>query len=264
MLTQKVESIQTEAARNVTGGTRLTSISSLYNEIGWEKLTDRRKFHKLTYFYKMVNNLTPDYLSSILPNQFQNIHGYNTRRASAFQPLMTRTVLYSNYFLPSTVRSWNTLTTTTQSQPTLSSFKNQVKTIRREIPSYYYKGSRIGQILHSRLRMKCSSLNQHLFNKNLVQSPLCECGEIESNEHFLLKCPIYNDNRRRHLNQIGTIANSVNILLFGSINLTSEQNEMIFESVQSYIVSSKPHTSPHPPGLCALIYFTHCTKCTYL
>ena len=34
-----------------------------------------------------------------------------------------------------------------------------------EVPSYFHVGSRLGQILHARLRMKCSSLKEHLFLK---------------------------------------------------------------------------------------------------
>ena len=30
-------------------------------------------------------------------------------------------------------------------------------------PIYYYIGTRLGQILHARLRMQCSSLNHHLY-----------------------------------------------------------------------------------------------------
>ena len=42
-LTNKLESVQAEAARNVTGGTRLVSLSKLYAETGWEYLKDRRE-----------------------------------------------------------------------------------------------------------------------------------------------------------------------------------------------------------------------------
>ena len=43
ILINKLENVQVEAARIVTGGTRLVSSSNLYIEIGWEKLKDRRE-----------------------------------------------------------------------------------------------------------------------------------------------------------------------------------------------------------------------------
>ena len=42
-----IENVQSEAARIVTGGTKLTSIQKLYEETGWEKLLERREKHKL-------------------------------------------------------------------------------------------------------------------------------------------------------------------------------------------------------------------------
>ena len=48
----ELEKVQDEAARIVTGATRLTSIESLLTETGWETLSARRNKHKLVMFYK--------------------------------------------------------------------------------------------------------------------------------------------------------------------------------------------------------------------
>ena len=48
-----LEKIQNEAARIVTGATKLTSLQSLYIETGWESLASRRQKSKLVLFYKM-------------------------------------------------------------------------------------------------------------------------------------------------------------------------------------------------------------------
>ena len=53
----ELEKIQHEAARIVTGATKLVSISSLLSETGWEPLASRRRKHKLTLFYKININL---------------------------------------------------------------------------------------------------------------------------------------------------------------------------------------------------------------
>ena len=62
-----LEKIQIEAARIVTGTTKIVSLDKLYQETGWETLEERRKKHKLCLFYKMSNNLSPNYLSSLVP-----------------------------------------------------------------------------------------------------------------------------------------------------------------------------------------------------
>ena len=49
----ELDKIQNEAARIVSGATKLAFIDSLHTETGWETLGSRRKKHKLTMFYKM-------------------------------------------------------------------------------------------------------------------------------------------------------------------------------------------------------------------
>jgi hypothetical protein len=59
---EKLEKIQLEAARIVTGLTKFASKDSLYFETEWETLANRRETRKLTTFYK----LCPPYLSFTL------------------------------------------------------------------------------------------------------------------------------------------------------------------------------------------------------
>ena len=68
----ELELIQLEAARISTGTTKLVSVANLYIETGWETLDARRNKHKLVFFYKMFNDLTPLYLSSLVPHLVQN------------------------------------------------------------------------------------------------------------------------------------------------------------------------------------------------
>ena len=50
-----LDTIQFEAARIVTGGTKLCSIYKLYKDTGWEMLQTRRNKHKLFQIYKIIN-----------------------------------------------------------------------------------------------------------------------------------------------------------------------------------------------------------------
>jgi hypothetical protein len=92
-LNQKIENVQLEVSRIVTGGTRLVSLNNLYMNTGLEKLKDRREKHKLVQFYKMTKKLTPHYISCLVPQAFANIHDYNTRNASVLPVVRTRTSL---------------------------------------------------------------------------------------------------------------------------------------------------------------------------
>ena len=179
--------IQHEAARIVCGATKLVSINNLQREVPWETLEQRRATHRLLLLYKMKNDLSPSYLSSLVPQTVGEQSHYNLRNATDIQGIHARTSLYYNSFLPSTLRDWNALTPDQQNAPSLASFKRLIRKTNR-CPSYYYAGTRKWQIHHTRLRTECA-LNQHLFRKNIVASPLCQCGLQETNTQVLSGLP---------------------------------------------------------------------------
>jgi hypothetical protein len=83
---------------------------------------------------------------------------------------------------------------------------------------YYSYDPRLTQIVHARLRMRSSSLNEHLFAKNSIDNSNCLCGEIESTYHYLFKCPTYTRQWNilfRKLFQLLNIRPSEHYMLFG-------------------------------------------------
>ena len=96
-----LEKNQNEAAHIVTGATKLASIQSLLSNTGWESLTSRREKHKLVLFYKMINYLVPEYLSSLVPPTVGNISQYNLRNETNLQTIPARSQQYYNSFLSS-------------------------------------------------------------------------------------------------------------------------------------------------------------------
>ena len=122
----------------------------------------------------------------------------------------------------------------------LTSFKYHLNLDKPAPRPLYFFGERKNQIIHARLHNRCSSLNQHLSLKNLVQSPLCMCGSIESTEHYFLKCPIYIEPRNHlnsNINEISRV--SLRIILYGDESLSLHDNEIIFAAVHSYIRTSR-------------------------
>jgi hypothetical protein len=183
--------------------------------------------------------MTPTYLSSLVPSLVSCASNYNLRNADNLQIPLSRTQLYSNSFLPSAVRLWNSIPSETRNSGSVSSFKYSLNSNKRKKPPlYYYTGNRVDQIAHTRLRTNCSSLNLTLFQKNILESPLCECGEIESTEHFFLLCRNYCEARRSLLESVHPIC-STKILLYGDNSLSSDQNILIFEAVHKYIKTTK-------------------------
>ena len=98
------------------------------------------------------------------------------------------------------------------------------------------------QILHTRLRTGCSSLNYDLYSKNIIESPLCNCrcGEIENADHFFFRCHLYQNHRQVLIDTLSQHGNiTLNIILNGGLNLPNEANIAIFEAVQRYIQRTK-------------------------
>ena len=115
-------------------------------ETGWEKLKDRREKHKLVQFYKMTKHLTPHYINCLVPGTFGNIHDNSTRNASAFSVVRTRTSLYYNSFIPSSVRLWNLQPDNIRLSPSIQALKYSLKSNISSKPFYYYTGCKF----HSR------------------------------------------------------------------------------------------------------------------
>ena len=73
--------------------------TSLYYEIGWETLADRRKRRKLTLIYKIVNGDAPSYLIDFLPNRVNDINTYNLRNRNDFEIPFSRLCSYETSYM---------------------------------------------------------------------------------------------------------------------------------------------------------------------
>ena len=155
----------------------------LYQETGWEPLEKRRYKHKLCLFYQMDTGVSP-YLSSLIPASVEDSTIYNLRNANNLRHTLTRTQLYYRSLLPSSIRAWNDLALEVRQSSSIQSFKYQLNKNLKRPPKYYYVGNRLSQIRHTRLRTDCSALNYHLFSKNIVDSPHCACGAVETTKHY--------------------------------------------------------------------------------
>ena len=81
----RLEQVQLNAARIVTGLPIFASQNSLYYETGWDTPADRRKNKKLNLMYKITNNEAPSYLSDLLPNRVNEVGNYNLRNSDNYQ-----------------------------------------------------------------------------------------------------------------------------------------------------------------------------------
>ena len=105
----------------------------------------------------MLHNEAPTYLCDLLSPLVQNANSCNLRNLNDLRMIH--------------IRAWNELDESIKQATSLSSFKYLLNRNIKHPPKEYKYGTRKSQILHARLRMECSSLNAHLYRKNIVDSP---------------------------------------------------------------------------------------------
>ena len=79
--TNTLEKLQHEAARIVNGLTRSVSIEKLFMECGWTTLINRRIQQKMTFMYKVSNQLVPSYISDIMSPLVSGVSNYPLRNS---------------------------------------------------------------------------------------------------------------------------------------------------------------------------------------
>ena len=133
----RLEQVQLNAARIVTGLPVFASLDSLYYETGWEALSQRKTNKKLPLMFKIVNNETPVYLKNLLPNRVGDQRHYQLRNNQNYEVPYSRLCSYENSYFPSTPRLWNELDQNTRNLSLVLEFKNRIKSQITDKPTNY-------------------------------------------------------------------------------------------------------------------------------
>ena len=123
-----LERTQYQAALAITGTWKGTNLDKIYEELGWESLNERRIFRRLSMFYKIMHNLTPNYLKEPLPFQQGR---YSLRTDCIINVISCRNEKHRNSFFPNTISLWNNLDSTIKRSKNISSFKSSILKIIR-------------------------------------------------------------------------------------------------------------------------------------
>ncbi len=234
---EALESLQLDMARIVTGARKGTSHELLYKETNWQTLSERRQSLKLKNFVKIVNNETPDYLKSLLPQRIGDVRE-NSRHPDHYYLIEARTETFRSSFIPSSINLWNN---STWEQCSVEFIKDSMKSRGNELFNY---GKRKENIKHAQMRLNCSKLNSHLYSLHVSESPACLCGHnVEDCSHYLLECPLYMIPRQKMLQSLAQHIDVQNLrldtLLNGSEDYTFNVNCEIFKHVQLFILESE-------------------------
>ena len=122
----------------------------------------------------------------------------------------------------------------------LRAFGTLIQTIIRNLHllnplNINFSGSRLGQIYQARIGLSCSSLRYHLFQKNIIDNPVCECGEVQ--KIFFLHCNLSGQLRHELLDRVLTYCQpTANIFLYGNTDLSDVENAELYSALQYYIL----------------------------
>ena len=137
-LMEKVERIQYQAALAISGAWRGSSRSKLYEELGWEALSDRRMSRRILQIHKICSNKTPLYLNDKLPPNCRALFDGNAR--NTFREIICKSNRYKNSFFPDAIASWNIFIKHFDDVPSFDIFKKHINSffvLRREVFSVY-------------------------------------------------------------------------------------------------------------------------------
>ena len=233
----QLECVQKRAGRIISGAIRGTSTVEIYSELGWSSLEERRNLHKLLFFHKIVHGNAPTYLTALVPQQVGEFSRYPLRNNSNLATFRTRLDTFYKSFFPSTVREWNLLDLNIRSTQEYSEFKHHLLLNSPQPNPIYYVGDRKLNVIHARIRMKCSLLCAHLADRHIIDDASCRCGHTrEDSLHYFFVCNLYNIPRALlHQEILRFTTFNLHTVLYGDNTLSYLENKVIFEAVQTYI-----------------------------
>ncbi len=194
----RLENVQRQAALSCLGAYRHTKHANLLKELGWQALVERRKYHRLIIWYKVVQNITPDYSRNLLATTVGSVTEYNLRNSDRYRCPTFRTAYCGKSFTPKTAKDWNQLPDNIKLLVKLEHFKHELKKLSDCKKKKYYT-SCYGKhgINLTRIRLGLSALNYQRFRYHFISDASCpQCDFKREDEcHFFLECPVYSAQR---------------------------------------------------------------------
>ena len=148
----------------------------------------------------MVNSNAPEYLHTLVPPSVHQVSQRNLRSQRNIHIPRSRTNLYKDSFIPKTSKDWNSLPESARTVQSLGEFRRYLDKDKTIVPNYFYFGQRKLQVIHTRLRLNCSSLGFDLLKNHISENADCLfCNVPETAEHYLLHCNAFDNIRKKDL-----------------------------------------------------------------
>ena len=180
--------IQYQAALAITGVWKGSSRTKIFEELGWETLSDRRRSRRILLVHKIENNKTPAYLKDKLPPHYGPQSGVSP---FSFRKHRWMTERFKYSFFPDAILSWNIFIDHFTNMPSLHALKSHLTTFFRPNNKCIFNiHDPIGIKYLCQIRLGLSPLRSHKKHHNFRDTPLdlciCKIG-VEDTDHFLFK-----------------------------------------------------------------------------
>ena len=240
---EKLEKVHYQAALAITGTWQGSSRSKIYEELGWENLSDRRKYRRVLQIHKIISNNTPSYLKDKLPLNCSEL--FNGNIHTTFHVIKCKSNRYMNSFFPDAIASWNLFMEMFKYNdvPSICVLKKDIKArIRPESKTFFKIHDPVGLRYLFQLRVSLSPLKGHKYCHNFIDTPsgICLCTQgIEGTSHFLFSCHLYATRRVTLVSSVNEILQKFNLnylktllhlYLYGNASLNNTGNKKIILS----------------------------------
>ena len=101
----------------------------LYEELGWETLSDRRMGRRILQTHKILNDKNPSYLHDKLPPISRTLFSGNIR--NTFLEILCKSNRFMNSFFPDAIASWNIFIKHFDGVPSFDILKKHINTFYR-------------------------------------------------------------------------------------------------------------------------------------
>jgi len=251
---KELEKVQYQAALAITGTWQGSSQLKLYDELGWESLSDRRWCRRILQIHKIVNDKTPQYLKNRLPRQRRPL--YRRSNNNTFYESKPNSERYKNSFFLDGIKAWNNVITFFPNIPSINILKNHIfSLVRPDKKDTFNIHDPVGIRYLFYLRVGLSPLRHHKNIHGFLDTPFanCLCNQgIEDTDHFLLVCPFYDTQRlilvtrvREILQQysLENLVNQYKIYLYGERSIDFADNKIIILSTIDFIKGTQRFSS---------------------
>ena len=242
----KAESIQYQAALAVTGAWQGSTRSKLYEELGWESLSDRHWCRHILQVHNILNNITLSSLKDKLPTIRKPL--YSRTNYNIFHEIRFTSLREMNTFFPDAIISWNNI---------IKHFKI-LFVLRPKVFLVLHDPSGLRYLFQ--LRVNLSPLRSHKSHHNFLDthSDIFHCNQgIDDASHFHFACPSFVTQgatlvisvievlQRNNLNQS-------ELYLYGSINVIGNRKILfvgnkIYKGYSTFCILNPPQPPPPTP-----------------